>query len=211
VETAGGRALTPARGTLLRVRRSSKFVALALAVTAASFVAFALDLTGHSLSLNLTKALALASAPLAAALAARNAAAYWRGPALVHFPVEYAVLCYGQEAETVRSAAHLRGALGGAGHLHPRRLAFPVIAWLAAATALGYVALGGAGMPGCQRALAVMALALVARVVLPPRAFWYRERRDGSLVVYPAAIRSRVSAGPGANSLSVKRGKVVGE
>jgi hypothetical protein len=211
VETAGGRALTPARGTLLRVRRSSKFASFAVAATTASFVALALGLTGHPAPIALTRALAIASAPLAAALAVRNAAAYWRGPALLHFPVEYAVLCYGQVAEAVRAAAHLRGALGGAGHLHKTRLLFPVVAWLAAAAALGYVALGATGMPGYRRALGVLALTLAARIILPPRAFWYRERRDGSLVVYPASIRARVSERTAdVDSRSVKR-KVAGE
>jgi hypothetical protein len=211
VETAGGRALTPARGTLLRVRRSSKLTALTLAVTASSFLALALDFVGHPAPLGVSRMLALASAPLALALAIRNAAAYWRGPALLHFPVEYAVLCYGQVAETVRASAHLRGALGGAGHLHRARLVFPMIAWLAAATVMGYVALGGAGMPGCRTALAFFAAGLVLRIALPPRAFWYRERRDGSLVVYPASIRARVSARTVEHDEpSVKR-KVVGE
>ncbi len=211
VETAGGRALTPARGTLLRVRRSSKLAALTLVVTASSFVALALDLLGYPAPPAVNRVLAVASVPLALALAIRNAAAYWRGPALLHFPVEYAVLCYGPVAETVRTSAHLRGALGGAGHLHRTRLVFPVIAWLAAATVMGYAALGGAGTPGCRTALAVLALGLVGRFALPPRAFWYRERRDGSLVVYPASIRARVSARiDDHDERSVKR-KVVGE
>lgn len=206
METAGGRALTPARGTLLRVRRSSKFAVLAVAATTSSFAALALGLTGHAVPVAVTRALAIASAPLATALAVRDAAAYWRGPTLMHFPVEYAVLCYGQVAEAVRASAHLRGALGGAGHLHTRRLVFPVVGWLAAAIALGYEALGAAAMPGYRWALAVAALALAARILLPPRAFWYRERRDGSLVVYPASIRARVSARSGdLDSPEVKR------
>jgi hypothetical protein len=211
VETAGGRALTPARGTLLRVRRSSKFAVVAVAATTSSFVALALGLTGHPAPVAVARALAIASAPLAAALAVRNAAAYWRGPALIHFPVEYAVLCYGDVADAVRSAAHLRGALGGAGHLHKGRLLFPVVGWLAAAAALGYVALGATAMPGYPRALGVLAVALAGRILFPPRAFWYRERRDGSLVVYPASIRARVSVRVAdLDSHSVKR-KVAGE
>jgi hypothetical protein len=210
LETAGGRALTPARGTLLRVRRSSKLAAVTLAVTASSFAVLALEFSGYPAPLGMRRGLAVVAAPLALSLAIRNAAAYWRGPALVHVPVEYAVLCYGQIAEAVRAKAHLRGALGGAGHLHRSRLVSSVIAWLAAATVLGYMAFDGAGTSGCRRALSFLAIGLVARLAFPPRAFWYRERRDGSLVVYPASIRARVSARVvDLDSHSVKR-KVVG-
>lgn len=194
METAGGRALTPARGTLLRVRRSSKLSALALAATGLSLILVGADFAGYPIPENVTRDLALVSAPLAAVLAIRTAAAYWRGPTLLHFPVEYALLCHGGEAEAIRGSANIRGALGGAGHLHRGRLVFPVVAWLAAAVVLAHVALGAADRQEFRRALTIWAFALVARAVLPPRPFWYRERRDGSIVVYPASIRARVDA-----------------
>jgi hypothetical protein len=191
VDTAGGRALTPARGTFLRVRRSSKLSATALAAAALGLTLLALDIAGYPAPTAVTKALVLAATPLAAILSVRTVVGFWRGPTLMHFPVEYAALCTGSEAQAVRTAANVRGPLGGAGHVHPIRVIFPFLGWLATAVVLGCAAAGATRE--CREALLVLVLALAARTIFPPRSFWYRERRDGSLVVYPASVRPYVS------------------
>jgi hypothetical protein len=193
VETGTGRALTPARGTLLRVRRSSKLAAGALVVTAVGIGAVSLQLAGRPVSASLTRGIALAALPVAIAMAIRTASAIWRGPALMHFPVEYAVLCRASEAADVRAAACLRGPLGGAGHVHRGRLVVPVVGWLLAAVVLGFVAAGAAERPECRQALVWMGVAVAARALFPARPFWYRERRDGSVVLYPASVTAHVS------------------
>lgn len=193
METGTDRALTPARGTLLRVQRSSKLAAGAHIVTAMGIGAVALQLAGRPVSASLTRGIALAALPIAIAMAIRTASAIWRGPALMHFPVEYAVLCRASDAADVRAAASLRGPLGGAGHVHRARLVVPAAAWLLAAVVLGFVAAGAAERPECRQALLWMGVAVAVRALFPPRAFWYREHRDGSVVLYPASVTEHVT------------------
>ncbi len=194
MQTAGGRALTPAQGTLLRVRRSSKLTLAAIAVTVACFVALAIDLAGPGLQGRITKALAVAAAPLAFALAVRSAVAIWRGPPLAPFPIDYAVLRHGAEAEAIRAAAQLRGALGGAGHAHPARLVLALAAWALAGTAALCVAAGAVSGQGCTDLMVLLGVAVAVRIAFPPRPFWYRERQDGSVVLYPPSVAPHVCA-----------------
>jgi hypothetical protein len=191
LDTGNGQALTPARGTLLRVRRGSKIAALATGATLAAFAVSAIDVSGAAPSL-LTRALAVAAVPLALAMAIRAAAAIWRGPELLPFPVEYATLCRGADAAEVRAVARVRGALGGAGHVHRERLVFPAAAWLVAAGVLGLVAASATQGPEWRLGLELLALGLAARALFPARPFWYREHRDGAVVVYPASVTAYV-------------------
>lgn len=191
-----GRGLTPVRGTLLRVRRSSKLTVAALAATGAAVGVLALDL-GEPAPGPVTRGLALVAAPLALAVAIRTVAAFWRGPELVHFPVEQAVLCSGVEATSVRAAALVRGPLGGAGYARRARLVLPFVAWLAAAVVLAGVAAGATDGPEWRRGLELLAIAVVARAVFPARPFWYREHREGAVVLYPASVTAHVRVARG--------------
>lgn len=113
----------------------------------------------------------------------------WRGPPVVEFAPEDGVRCGEQESEPVRAYAQLRGTIGGAGHVHPARLAFPAISWAAAIVA---------GVYGISPALAEVSptpvvLAVAAAVgawVFPSRPYWYREvMGGGALVTPPEAVR----------------------
>lgn len=176
------------------MRRSSKLSAAALSVTVACFAALALDPAGPGSRGEVTRGLALAAAPLSFALAIRSGTGIWRGPALIRFPVEHAVLRCGAEAEQIRAAAQVRGALGGAGHVHPARLVLAVAAWGLAGTVAACAAAGAASPVPCKPMVALTILAVVARISLPARPFWYRERQDGSVVLYPPSAAARVRA-----------------
>lgn len=116
--------------------------------------------------------------------AAQALLAVRRGPAIVAFGRDDAVLCSSQEAEVVRAAAQLRGTMGGAGHLHPRRLALVAVAW-ASAAASGLEALAdGALVLGAWPAIAALLAAAVA-FIFPARAFFYREVTGGAVVASP--------------------------
>jgi hypothetical protein len=118
-------------------------------------------------------------------MAGRTLLSIWRGPAVVAFQPAEAERCAREEAARIRSAAQLRGTMGGAGHVHPARLAFPAMAWLASA-ALGAALALDEGTFALVAAAAV-GLCAGARVLCPPSAFFYREASDGSLVVFPPA------------------------
>ncbi len=191
METVNGRTLTPARGTLLRIQRSPKIATAAITAAVAAFAAtLAIDpLVARAGAV--TRGLALLAALLALVMAVRTCAAYWRGPELMHFPVEYAVLCHGAEAAGVRAVAALRGPLGGAGFVHRGRLVLPLFAWLGVSAVLAYGAIGGE-MLDWRDGLELLVPFVAARVAFPARPFWYREHRDGAVVLYPASVAGRV-------------------
>ncbi|HEY6003652.1 MAG TPA: hypothetical protein VIV57_12315, partial [Anaeromyxobacter sp.] len=80
----------------------------------------------------------------------------------------------------------------GAGHVHRARLVLPAVAWLIAAAVLGLVATDQTHGPGWRIGLELLALAVAARALFPARPFWYREHRDGAIVVYPASVTAHV-------------------
>jgi hypothetical protein len=128
-------------------------------------------------------AVALA-APTVLAEAARALLAIRRGPRLVEFEWSDAVMCAPQDAKVVRAAAQLRGTMGGAGHLHPRRLVLAAAAWaLAAASGLEAIAddrlVLGAWPPVLTLVAALLAF------MFPARAFYYREVTGGAVVTSP--------------------------
>ncbi len=177
---------------------------MAMAALGAFGSLFALSAAGSPVAPPLVGASAAVALLLALAAAGRTLSSAWRGPSLVQFARDAAVECDPAESSEVRAAAQLRGTLGGAGHVHPRRLAFPAAAWFAAATlagcALGCPELG----PGWPATLLVVALVAVA--AFPAIPFWYREAHGGIVLLYPRAAfaavvrRSRSGADAGASA-----------
>jgi hypothetical protein len=160
------------------------WTALVLALVAG---AAGLPLPGRAVTL-------LAAAVLAASLAAsvRTLLGAWRGPVITSFPRRDAVLCDPPGSDAIRKGAQLRGTMGGAGHVHPARLAFPAAAWAAAAaaaaTVLRHPSLGSAP----PWPLAVLGAAAGAALLLPARPFFYREVTGGRVLVFPPAACTRL-------------------
>jgi hypothetical protein len=119
------------------------------------------------------------------ALACQNAVHAWRGPVLVDFRRDEAVLCGPAEAEVVRAAALLRGTMGGAGYVSRARIAFPAIAWVAAAFIAGSAIVDPTLGSVPAWPFAVLALFAGAAVVFPARPFYYREANEGFLLLHP--------------------------
>lgn len=130
-------------------------------------------------------AVAVVALATAVAVACRTVAHAWRGPVVVDFRREEAVMCGPAEAEVVRAAALLRGTMGGAGYVCRARVAFPAIASAVAAfiagSALGDPTLGS--VPAWP--FAVLALSAGAAAAFPARPFYYREGNGGFLLVHP--------------------------
>jgi len=132
-------------------------------------------------------AAAAATAGLALLVAGRTASWAWRGPVLVSFPRDGSAVCDPAEAEVVRSAAQLRGTMGGAGYVHRARLAFPSLAWASAAA----VSVLAGPLPAAGLAWALLlAVSGGAVLLFPAKPFHYREATGGRVVVYPAAARA---------------------
>lgn len=135
---------------------------------------------------------ALVAAPVAMVGAIQSIAAIWRGPTIVSFGRDDAVPCTAGEAAFVRASAQLRGLMGGAGHLYPRRLVLPSLAWLAAAV-VGLLCLDHqlelvAAPWGVALALAAAVLAFV----FPPRPYFYRDTTGGGALLAPASAAYRL-------------------
>jgi hypothetical protein len=130
--------------------------------------------------------------PVAAVAALQSAVHLWRGPPVVSFGNAEAVRCGGAQAEAIRRAARLRGTLGGAGHVYPGRLAVHALAGAAAAALGGYVVQAG---PDAVAGWLLMLLVAGGAwtVLLPARAFYYREARNGDLLVTPANVPSLIA------------------
>lgn len=109
----------------------------------------------------------------------------WRGPVVVDFRRDEAVLCGPAEAEVVRSAALLRGTMGGAGYVRRARLAFSATASVSAAIAAGWTVLDPTLVSVPAWPFAVLALLAGAAVVFPARPFYYREAKEGFLLLHP--------------------------
>lgn len=139
-------------------------------------------------------AAALVAAPIAAAGAILAIAAVWRGPTIVSFSRDDAVPCTAGEAAFVRASSQLRGLIGGAGHLYPRRLVLPALAWLAAAV----VGLCGL-VPRLELAVGPWAVVLAfaaafLAILFPARPYFYRDTTGGGAVVAPASAAYRLKA-----------------
>lgn len=157
---------------------------------AAFAVLYALSETGAPLVEAAMRGSAALALPLSLCTACRTVAAIWRGPVLLQFARTAAVACDGADAERVRAAAQIRGSLGGAGYVHRVRLVLPATAWFSAAFVAGRALEQPRASAGW--ASGALALALCASVRLPARPFWYREGRDGALLVHPPAACARL-------------------
>ncbi len=140
---------------------TSKLTAIAVAALCAFGALFALSGAGSPIGPGLVNASAAVALMLALVAGGRTLSSAWRGPVLVQFPCEAAIECNPVEAAEVRAAAQLRGTLGGAGHVHPRRLAFPALAWIAAAAIAGCALQGTALAPGWPASMLVLTRAPV--------------------------------------------------
>lgn len=165
--------------------------AAALACTAGVATAV-LRSAGWTVSPAFTRALAFLSAPLALAAALRSVVAIRRGPALRSFAPEDAAACGSAEASHVRAAAQIRGGLGGAGHVRPARLLLAALAWFAAAAVVACVGADGALAAQCDELLEVLTVSVAARLAFPARPFWYLERADGSVLLFPGSLRAQL-------------------
>jgi hypothetical protein len=186
---------------------SSEGAGLAVGVTrfTAGAVGICAALAGieiaHAFGAAVPHALALVSASacavIAATVAARNVAFVRRGPVILAFPRGEAMLCDAREASVVRSAAQLRGTMGGAGYLHPRRLAFAATAWSAiSAQALALVTQQRSAVTFVPLAIALVAGGLAA--VFPARPFFYREAGGGCVLAFPPHVCRRLLDAAGA-------------
>lgn len=141
-------------------------------------------------------ACALVAAPVAIAGAVHAVASFWRGPTILAFGRADAVPCNPAEAAFVRATAQLRGTMGGAGYLYPRRLVLPALAWIAAAVVgLGGISNGLEDAMGPWPVVVTVTTAFAA-LMLPARAYYYRETTGGGALLSPpsAAYRLRTRA-----------------
>lgn len=157
-------------------------------------------------------AVAAAMAALAAAVAVAGQIVMnaWRGPPVVDFGRDEAVLCAPAEAEVVRAAALLRGTMGGAGYVWRARLALPATVSLWAGVVAGWTILDPSLATVPAWPFVVLVLLAGAAVVLPARPFYYREANDGFLLLHPedawirlerfsSRIEHRMPRGPGSS------------
>jgi hypothetical protein len=135
-----------------------------------------------------------AAAPMAVACAIAAAFAISRGPRVIAFERADAVSCKPAVAQAIRDAAQLRGTMGGAGHVYPGRLAFPIAAWAGAALAGTEVVSGALHRLAGPWPLAVGLCAAFAALLFPARPFWYREVTGGGVLVTPPAAAALLVA-----------------
>lgn len=178
----------------------TRFTAIAVGACGALVAFETAEAFGAHVPRTLVLLAASACAVLAATVALRHVAFIWRGPVIVAFRRPEGRLCDSREAEAVRSAAQLRGTMGGAGHLHPRRLAFSAVAW-GAASAQCVALVVPDHRPTSFAPLAVLVLASGLAVIFPPDPFYYREAAGGCVVVFPVDACVRVLRAAGARAL----------
>jgi hypothetical protein len=149
--------------------------------------------------------------PLAIAAAVRDVLSTWRGPRLIAFDRADAVRCDPVQAEQVRAAAQLRGTMGGAGHVHASRLAFPIASWLAALGAGTEVLLpGGSALAGAWSSAGALVAALLAWI-FPARPYWYREVTGGGILVTPPEAAAAIAARDRARDWDAVPGRIAAE
>jgi hypothetical protein len=170
------------------VKRISGFDAVAGGAWLALQALAAARHAGAAIPLASLAAAAAVTAGLALYCALRTASSVWRGPPIVSLPKDDVVPCDPPEAELIRAAAQLRGTMGGAGHVHPRRLALPALAWLAAAAS----ALAWADPLDAAPWVALVGAAATAAYLFPATAFLYREATGGRLVLHPPSARREI-------------------
>lgn len=179
----------------MRLRRSTKLTAGAVGAWTALGISIIASTAGAPMPAAAVQLLAAAAFAVSLAQATRTALGVWRGPVITSFPRRDAVLCDPPGADAIRAGAQLRGTMGGAGHVHPARLAFPAIAWSAA----GAFAAAMLRDPSLHAAppwtLVLLGGAAVAALVAPARPFFYREVTGGRVLVFPLVACTRLLEG----------------
>ena len=170
---------------------AARRVTWAAAVTSGAFLAL---LGASCLGVFVSKAALLTcagvAAPIALAAGVQRLVCLWRGPPIVSFSRTEAVRCSAADAEAIRAAAQLRGTLGGAGHLHRKRLALHALASLAAASLPSIALFSPESEAGGTWSFAVVAGMGLLAMLLPARPFYYREATNGDVLVSPPFARA---------------------
>jgi hypothetical protein len=130
------------------------------------------------------------AAPIALAAAAHSIACIWRGPTILPFRRDESVICTPDEAAYVRLASQLRGTMGGAGFLYPRRLILPAVAWILAAAEGAVVVTRAAG--GLTWLVVAAVGTAAASFLLPARPYYYRETTGGGAILSPPSVAYRL-------------------
>ncbi len=158
---------------------------------------------------DVTRGCLLVAIPVALAAAARAFAAYWRGPDIISFTRSDSEPCTPCEAAYVRARASIRGTMGGAGYLYPRRLALPAVAWVAAAIAgMGALSQAVDEAVGAWPVFVTFVAATIAAFVLPARPYYYRDTAGGGAIVSPPPAAQRLKRNA-ALAAAVARGETV--
>ena len=151
-----------------------------------------------------------AAAVLAATVAVRRIAFVRRGPIIVDFRREDGLLCDARESAVIRSAAQLRGTMGGAGHLFPHRLVLSSVAWAYVAVQAVLLVLPEHGAATFVPLAGVIVVGAVA-ARFPAIPFYYRETVGQCVVAFPvdACMRlleaARLAPAPTGVELTVLR------
>lgn len=137
------------------------------------------------------------AALLSATCAVRSVASIWRGPRILSFGRDDAVLCPPDTAHAIRNAAQIRGTMGGAGWVYRWRRLLPAIGWAAAAV-LALEALGSMHAIAASWPLLAIVPGGLAAMLLPARPFYYREVNGGGVLVSPQGAPARLGVATGA-------------
>jgi hypothetical protein len=154
------------------------------------------------------------AAVLAASVAVRHLSFIRRGPVIADYHRGEGLLCDARESAAIRAAAQLRGTLGGAGHLYPRRLVISAAAWAAAALQAVLLVLpehdAGRFLP-----VVLLGVTTAAFARFPAIAFYYRETAGDCVVAYPARICARIldaaRLGPAPQPIDLAQYESIGE
>ena len=131
------------------------------------------------------------AAPIALAAAGHTIAAYWRGPTIHSFRRDESIVLSSDEAAFVRLSSQLRGTMGGAGFLYPRRIFLAAVAWMLAAAEGVSLLSRDAGVATLVLVAASVASASVA-FFFPARPYYYLEAAGGSALLSPPSVAYRL-------------------
>jgi hypothetical protein len=165
---------------------SSFLTAVRLAAWLALSIIGWLDILRVELPRPLLISAVLTACPFALAGLITTLVSIWRGPALVPFPVDDAVLCMGEDSEPVRAYARVKGTIGGAGHVYPIRLVYPALTWGAVLLIGAKVAIGEPLDLLGPWLLAIAVASAMGAWLFPSRPYWYREVMGGGALVSPS-------------------------
>jgi hypothetical protein len=170
------------------VHRISGIGAIAGGAWVALQVLAAIRHAGAGLPTTSLAAAGAVTAGLALAAAVRTAAWGWRGPPIVALPKDEVAVCDPTDADAIRARAQLRGTMGGAGHVHPGRLALPALAWASVAAS----AISWQEPIRAAPWIALLGACMAAAFLFPAKAFMYREATGGRVVLHPPSAREEL-------------------